>query len=116
MLAVLSPTCDIYYILRLQVCSLQLNPFSRLTWRFRHGTGHGVGHFLNVHEGPHGIGVRIAYNSSPLKPGMTVSNEPGYYADGRYGIRLENIVLVREAKTPNNFGDKGYLGFEHVTL
>ncbi|KAJ7474540.1 putative Xaa-Pro aminopeptidase P [Mycena galericulata] len=72
-----------------------------------HGTGHGVGHFLNVHE---------AYNSTALKPGMTVSNEPGYYADGRFGIRIENIVLVREVKTPNNFGNKGYLGFEHVTM
>ncbi|KAF4580429.1 hypothetical protein EYR40_003145 [Pleurotus pulmonarius] len=59
---------------------------------YRHGTGHGVGHFLNVHE------------------------EPGYYADGKFGIRLENIVLVRKADTPNNFGDKGYLGFEHVTM
>lgn len=47
---------------------------------------------------------------------MTVSNEPGYYADGRFGIRIENIVLVRDANTPNNFGDKGYLGFEHVTM
>ncbi|KAH6887859.1 putative Xaa-Pro aminopeptidase P [Coprinopsis sp. MPI-PUGE-AT-0042] len=83
---------------------------------YRHGTGHGVGHFLNVHEGPHGIGVRIAYNDTPLKVGMTVSNEPGYYEDGQYGIRIENIVLVKEAKTPNNFGGKGYLGFEHVTL
>ncbi|KAF9566554.1 Creatinase/aminopeptidase [Agrocybe pediades] len=83
---------------------------------FRHGTGHGVGHFLNVHEGPHGIGTRITLNNSPLKAGMTVSNEPGYYADGRFGIRIENIVLVKEAKTPNNFGDKGYLGFENVTL
>ena len=42
--------------------------------------------------------------------------EPGYYADGRYGIRIENIVIVRDAQTPNNFGDKGYLRFEHVTL
>ncbi|KZT70390.1 putative Xaa-Pro aminopeptidase P [Daedalea quercina L-15889] len=83
---------------------------------FRHGTGHGVGHFLNVHEGPHGIGVRIAYNSTPLKSGMTVSDEPGYYADGRFGIRIENVVVVREAKTPNNFGQKGYLKFEHVTM
>ncbi|KAI0674634.1 Creatinase/aminopeptidase [Trametes maxima] len=81
-----------------------------------HGTGHGVGHFLNVHEGPHGIGVRIVYNNTPLKPGMTVSNEPGYYADGQFGIRIENIVIVRTAQTPNNFGDKGYLRFEHVTL
>ena len=102
---------------------------------FRHGTGHGVGHFLNVHEGPHGIGVRIGLwpssdcelftdqfsqlivlNNTPLKAGMTVSNEPGYYADGKFGIRIESIVLVREVKTPNNFGDKGYLGFENVTL
>ncbi|KIJ63046.1 hypothetical protein HYDPIDRAFT_182399 [Hydnomerulius pinastri MD-312] len=82
---------------------------------YRHGTGHGVGHFLNVHEGPHGIGTRIAYNSTPLKAGMTVSNEPGYYADGQWGIRIENIVIVREAKTPNNFGN-GYLGFERVTM
>ena len=42
--------------------------------------------------------------------------EPGYYADGEYGIRLENVVVVREAQTPNNFGNKGYLGFERVTM
>ncbi|KLO14007.1 Creatinase/aminopeptidase [Schizopora paradoxa] len=83
---------------------------------YRHGTGHGVGHFLNVHEGPHGIGVRIEYNDTSLKSGMTVSNEPGYYKDGHFGIRIENIVIVREAKTPYNFGDKGYLCFEHVTM
>ncbi|KAJ7245380.1 Creatinase/aminopeptidase [Mycena haematopus] len=83
---------------------------------YRHGTGHGVGHYLNVHEGPQGMGVRIAYNSTPLKPGMTVSNEPGYYADGSFGIRIENIVLVRKVNTPKNFGDKGFLGFEHVTM
>ncbi|KAJ7636867.1 putative Xaa-Pro aminopeptidase P [Roridomyces roridus] len=83
---------------------------------YRHGTGHGVGHYLNVHEGPQGMGVRIAYNSTALKPGMTVSNEPGYYADGKFGIRIENIVLVKKAATPNNFGDKGYLGFERVTM
>ncbi|TFY78231.1 hypothetical protein EWM64_g5781 [Hericium alpestre] len=83
---------------------------------YRHGTGHGVGHFLNVHEGPQGIGTRIAYNSTALKPGMTVSNEPGYYADGRFGIRLENVVIVRDAQTPNNFGGKGYLNFERVTM
>ncbi|RPD55531.1 Creatinase/aminopeptidase [Lentinus tigrinus ALCF2SS1-7] len=98
-----------------------LDPFARRPlWEdgldYRHGTGHGVGHFLNVHEGPHGIGVRIAYNSTPLKPGMTVSNEPGYYKDGSYGIRIENVVIVRGAQTPNNFGDKGFLCFEHVTL
>jgi len=83
---------------------------------YRHGTGHGVGHYLNVHEGPHGIGTRIVLNASPLKAGMTTSNEPGYYADGKFGIRIESIVLVREVKTPNNFGDKGFLGFENVTV
>jgi len=83
---------------------------------YRHGTGHGVGHFLCVHEGPQGIGMRIAYNATPLRAGMTVSNEPGYYADGRFGIRIENVVLVRDAQTPHNFGEKGYLGFEHVTM
>jgi len=92
----------------------------RALWKdgldYRHGTGHGIGHYLNVHEGPHGIGVRIAYNNSPLKAGMTISNEPGYYADGQFGIRIESIVLVREVKTPNNFGEKGFLGFECVTV
>ncbi|KAG8902023.1 hypothetical protein FRC01_009691, partial [Tulasnella sp. 417] len=83
---------------------------------YRHGTGHGVGHFLNVHEGPHGIGMRPTLNETPLKKGMTISNEPGYYADGRFGIRIEDIVIVRDASTPNNFGDKGYLAFEHVTM
>ncbi|KAG6879996.1 hypothetical protein C0992_008203 [Termitomyces sp. T32_za158] len=61
-------------------------------------------------------GLGMSYNSTPLKAGMTVSNEPGYYADGRFGIRIESIVLVRDATTPNNFGDKGYLGFEVVTM
>ena len=70
----------------------------------------------NTSPGPHGIGVRIAYNAAALKPGMTISNEPGYYADGRFGIRIESIVLVRDAQTPNNFGDKGYFGFEHITM
>jgi len=83
---------------------------------YRHGTGHGVGHYLNVHEGPQGIGIKIAHNDTALKAGMTVSNEPGYYADGRFGIRIESVVIVQEAKTPNNFGEKGYLKFEHVTV
>jgi hypothetical protein len=58
----------------------------------------------------------VAYNNVPLKAAMTITNEPGYYADGEFGIRTENIMLVREAKTPNNFGDKGYLGFGRVTM
>ncbi|QRW10590.1 X-Pro aminopeptidase [Ceratobasidium sp. AG-Ba] len=63
-----------------------------------------------------GIGTRIAYNDTKLKEGMVLSNEPGYYADGKFGIRIESIVLVRKASTPNDFGARGYLGFEHVTM
>ncbi|SNX85258.1 probable aminopeptidase P, cytoplasmic [Melanopsichium pennsylvanicum] len=83
---------------------------------YRHGTGHGVGHFLNVHEGPQGIGTRAVFNETSLKENMVVSNEPGYYEDGKWGIRIENLVIVRPAKTPNNFGAKGYLTFEHLTM
>ncbi|EJT99300.1 Creatinase/aminopeptidase [Dacryopinax primogenitus] len=83
---------------------------------YRHGTGHGVGSFLNVHEGPHGIGQRIVLNDTALKAGMVVSDEPGYYADGRFGIRIENVIIVRKADTPNRFGDRDYYTFEHVTM
>lgn len=47
---------------------------------------------------------------------MTVTNEPGYYEDGKFGIRIETVLLVREVNPPNNFGDRGYLGFEHITF
>ncbi|KAI8094982.1 peptidase M24, structural domain-containing protein [Gilbertella persicaria] len=98
-----------------------LDPFARQPlWQdglnFLHGTGHGVGSFLNVHEGPHGIGIRVSYNDTPLAAGMTVTNEPGYYEDGKFGIRIENVILVKDVETPNNFGGRGYLGFEHVTI
>ncbi|KAI8977327.1 peptidase M24, structural domain-containing protein [Mycotypha africana] len=98
-----------------------LDPLARqFLWQdglnFLHGTGHGVGAFLNVHEGPHGIGIRPHYNDTPLAVGMTVTDEPGYYEDGKFGIRIENVILVKDAETPNNFGGRGYLGFEHVTM
>ncbi|CEP01354.1 unnamed protein product (mitochondrion) [Plasmodiophora brassicae] len=86
---------------------------------FNHGTGHGVGSFLNVHEGPHGISHllrRIAVATSPLKAGMTVTNEPGYYETGRFGIRTESVMLVRPQKTQHEFGSAGWLGFETVTM
>ncbi|KAJ3057386.1 hypothetical protein HK097_007565 [Rhizophlyctis rosea] len=83
---------------------------------FRHGTGHGVGSYLNVHEGPQGVGTRIAYNDIHLAAGMTITNEPGYYQDGDFGIRIENVMLIRLADTPNRFGDRDYYGFEHVTV
>ncbi|KAI8366488.1 peptidase M24, structural domain-containing protein [Choanephora cucurbitarum] len=98
-----------------------LDPFARAPlWKdglnFLHGTGHGVGSFLNVHEGPHGIGLHVHYNDTPLAAGMTVTNEPGYYEDGSFGIRIENVILVKDADTPHNFGNRGYLSFEHVTI
>lgn len=83
---------------------------------YRHGTGHGVGSFLNVHEGPIGIGTRIQYSEVPLSVGNVISNEPGYYEDGQFGIRIENVVMVKEVETKFKFGDKPYLGFEHVTM
>ena len=83
---------------------------------YRHGTGHGIGSFLNVHEGPIGIGTRVQYSEVPLAVGNVISNEPGYYEDGNYGIRIENVIMVAEAETKYKFGDKPYLGFEHVTM
>ncbi|CAI7994548.1 Probable Xaa-Pro aminopeptidase P [Geodia barretti] len=77
---------------------------------YDHGTGHGVGHYLNVHEGPQRIS-RLG-SGAALAPGMVVSNEPGYYKTGAYGIRIENLVAVTEA----DGADSGFLGFETLTL
>ncbi|XP_020276983.1 probable Xaa-Pro aminopeptidase P [Asparagus officinalis] len=82
---------------------------------YRHGTGHGIGSYLNVHEGPHLISFRPHARNVPLQASMTVTDEPGYYEDGNFGIRLENVLIVKEANTKFNFGDKGYLTFEHIT-
>jgi Xaa-Pro aminopeptidase len=72
---------------------------------YAHGTGHGVGFFLNVHEGPQSISK---YNSIKIREGMILSNEPGYYKKGSYGIRIENLVYVKK--------DKKNLYFENLTL
>ncbi|CAK7339530.1 unnamed protein product [Dovyalis caffra] len=82
---------------------------------YRHGTGHGIGSYLNVHEGPHLISFRPHARNVPLQASMTVTDEPGYYEDGNFGIRLENVLIVNKAGTKFNFGDKGYLSFEHIT-
>ncbi|KAL0378096.1 UNVERIFIED_CONTAM: Aminopeptidase P1 [Sesamum radiatum] len=82
---------------------------------YRHGTGHGIGSYLNVHEGPHQISFRPAARNVALQPSMTVTDEPGYYEDGNFGIRLENVLIVKEGGTQFNFGDRGYLSFEHIT-
>ena len=79
---------------------------------YDHGTGHGVGAFLSVHEGPQRIAK--AWNDTALAPGMIVSNEPGYYRDDAFGMRCENLVVVRTVDNPAF--DKTMLGFEALTL
>lgn len=80
---------------------------------YDHGTGHGVGSFLNVHEGPQRIAK--APGSAPLEPGMIVSNEPGYYKTGAFGIRIENLVAVMEPAQPEG-AERRVLAFETLTL
>lgn len=82
---------------------------------YLHGTGHGVGAFLNVHEGPCGISYKT-FADEPLEAGMIVSDEPGYYEDGSFGIRIENVVIVVPTKTKYNFSNRGSLTFEPLTL
>ncbi|GMH68700.1 hypothetical protein TrLO_g1794 [Triparma laevis f. longispina] len=82
-------------------------------YNYAHGTGHGVGASLNVHEGPASISPRLG-NSNVLKEGMVMSNEPGYYEEGEFGIRIENLlaVVTKEVKS----GEDGWLGFEYLTM
>ena len=95
----------------------QLDPMARAPlWQagldFDHGTGHGVGSYLSVHEGPHRISK--VHSAVALQPGMIVSNEPGYYKAGAYGIRIENLVTVVEAEIDG--GERPTLAFETLTL
>merc|ERR1719414_770584 len=83
---------------------------------YSHGTGHGAGAYLNVHEGPMGISWRPMPDDPGLQVGMVLSNEPGYYQDGDFGIRLENLVHIVQADTKHNFRDRGYLTFEDLTM
>ena len=76
-------------------------------WDYDHGTGHGVGACLGVHEGPQGISKRA--NNVALQQGMILSNEPGYYPEGEYGIRIENLVEVVEKGA-------GFLAFANLTM
>ena len=91
--------------------ALAREPLWRYKRNFGHGTGHGVGYFLGVHEGPHDI--RQNLNPVPLTPGMIVSDEPAIYREGEFGIRHENLLLVRFAGT-NAFGS--WLRFETLTI
>ncbi|HEU0201127.1 MAG TPA: M24B family metallopeptidase, partial [Burkholderiaceae bacterium] len=81
---------------------------------YGHGTGHGVGYFLNVHEGPHGITPHLAPEpQTAMEPGMITSNEPGIYRPGNWGVRIENLVL-NVADGDSGFGE--FLRFETLTL
>lgn len=97
-------------------CGSQIDAFARQAmWRegfnFMHGTGHGVGSYLNVHEGPHQI--RMEWRAAPLLAGMTVTNEPGIYLEGKFGVRIENTMLIKSYMS-TAFGD--FLQFEPLTL
>ena len=90
-------------------------------YNYLHGTGHGVGSYLSVHEGPHQI--RMEYRPAPLHAGMTVTDEPGVYLEGKFGVRIENTLLTRRYTTPLQEAGRGhesptaeYLEFESLTL
>lgn len=94
-----------------------LDGFARIAlWQtgmdYDHGTGHGVGAYLGVHEGPQGIARR---STQPLEIGMIVSNEPGHYKEGAYGIRIENLLVITPPTIPEG-GDRKMLGFETLTF
>ena len=94
-----------------QIDALAREPMWRKGLNFMHGTGHGVGSFLNVHEGPHQI--RMEYKPAPLLPFMTVTDEPGLYLQGKFGVRIENTLLIKPYMT-TAFGD--FLQMEPLTL
>ena len=94
-----------------QIDALARLPLWQVGLDFDHGTGHGVGSYLSVHEGPHRISKKA---ETPLIPGMILSNEPGYYLAGEFGVRIENLVVV-ELRTIAN-SERDMLGFETLTL
>lgn len=100
-----------------QIDSFARRPLWEAGLDYAHGTGHGVGSFLAVHEGPQRIAPVTSAQSGgdePLRAGMIISNEPGYYKTGEYGIRIENLVLVVEKEVPG--AEKEMLGFETLTF
>jgi Xaa-Pro aminopeptidase len=98
-------------------CGSQLDVLARAAlWTagldYDHGTGHGVGSYLSVHEGPARINKT---DRTPLEPGMILSNEPGFYKEGHYGIRIENLLMIEEPREIAG-GERPMLGFETLTL
>ena len=83
---------------------------------YRHGTGHGVGAFLNVHEGPQGLASVPRHDyAGGLVEHMTITDEPGCYIDGAFGVRIENVLVVKRAAPPERFGGDVWLEFEPLT-
>jgi Xaa-Pro aminopeptidase len=96
-----------------QLDTLARYPLWQYGLDFDHGTGHGVGHYLSVHEGPQSISKRPI--ATALRPGMICSNEPGFYKTGDYGIRIENLIVVKEPEEVPG-GERKMLSFETITL
>tara|TARA_B100000686_G_C16756526_1_gene955875 strand:+ start:284 stop:2167 length:1884 start_codon:yes stop_codon:yes gene_type:complete len=97
-----------------QIDAIARAPLWKAGIDYDHGTGHGVGSYLGVHEGPQRISKQNG--GVPLESGMIVSNEPGYYANGEYGIRIENLVLVTETENPKCTNKNRMFEFETLTL
>ena len=88
--------------------------YGKLGQDFNHGTGHGVGYLLNVHEGPNSFRWRIIQgDNAVLEEGMITSDEPGYYVENQYGIRHENLLVCKKAEK-TSFGQ--FMCFEHLTM
>ena len=91
--------------IRCEIYEIDVKPrefLKQIGLNYAHGTGHGVGYFLNVHEGPQALSN---LNKVKLKAGMVLSNEPGYYKNGEFGIRIENLVIIKKLKSRLQFED-----------
>lgn len=100
-----------------QLDMLARQPLFQDGYNYLHGTGHGIGAFLNVHEGPHGLSSSSGGARVPvaLEENMVLSDEPGFYEEGQFGIRIESIVAVTRVETHRGFGGGTWLGFEYLT-
>ncbi|KIS71370.1 putative aminopeptidase P, cytoplasmic [Mycosarcoma maydis] len=100
----------------------QLDPIARHAlwqdgYQYLHGTGHGIGSFLDVHEGPQGFSTMSGGSKQPvaLEENMVLTNEPGFYEEGHFGIRTESLLAVKRVETHREFGDVAWYGFERIT-
>ena len=97
----------------MQLDTLARQPLWEAGLDYDHGTGHGVGSYLSVHEGPQNISKKMIPQA--LLPGMICSNEPGFYKTGAFGIRIENLIVVKEPEMTEG-GERPMMGFETITL